>query len=86
MKKQKINRTNITKHLIEYQLAIINKTLVETFDDDNWYFNWTITRQQQKEFKKYAVPLLKKTFKFNNRKAYANFEWFYVQFGLRIKN
>jgi len=83
--KKTINRTNITAHLIEYQLNMVGKTLVDTFDDDMWYFNWTMTHQQHKEFKKYAIPLLKKVFKFNNRKAYVNYEWFNVQFGLRIK-
>lgn len=84
--KKTVNRTNITTHLIEYQLGIVDKTLLETFDDDKWYFNWTMTRKQQKEFKKYAIPLLKKIFKFNNRKAYETFTWFNSQFGLRIKN
>ena len=84
--KLKINRTNITNHLIEYQLAMVGKTLVETFDDDKWYFNWTMTREQHEIFKSYAIPLLQKIFKFRKSKAIETFAWFDLQFGLRIKD
>lgn len=81
-----INRTNIADHLLEYQLAMIGKTIQEAKKDDMWYFNWTLTQAQYEEFKKYAIPLLKKVFKFNTRKAQQTFDWFNLQFGLRIKD
>ena len=84
--KAKINRANITKHLIEYQLDMVGKRLVDTLDDDMWYFNWTMTQEQHEEFKRYAIPLLKKIFKFNKGRAEQTFDWFNLQFGLRIKN
>ena len=84
--KAKINRANITKHLIEYQLDMVGKRLVDTLDDDLWYFNWTMNPEQHEEFKRYAIPLLKKIFKFNKGRAEQTFDWFNLQFGLRIKN
>ena len=81
----KINRANITRHLIEYQLDIVGKRLVDTLDDDKWYFNWTITREEHAMFKRYAIRTLKKVFKFNTTKANETFNWFYEQFGLIIK-
>lgn len=84
--KKTINRTNITTHLIEYQLAMVGKTIVETFDDDKWFFNWTMTQKQHEEFKNYAIPLLQKVFKFNKKKANDTFSWFDLSFGLRIKD
>ena len=81
----KINRANITRHLIEYQLDIVGKRLVDTLDDDKWNFNWTITREEHAMFKRYAIRTLKKVFKFNTTKANETFKWFYEQFGLRIK-
>ena len=65
----KVTRENITRHLLEYQLNMVGRKIEETLDDDLWYFNWTITREQHEQFKKYAIPLLKKTFKFNKSKA-----------------
>jgi hypothetical protein len=50
-----------------------------------WYFNNTMTQKQHEEFKRYAIPLLKKIFKFNKGKAESTFGWFDLQFGLRIK-
>ena len=81
-----INRTNVADHLLEYQLAMVDKTIEEARKDDMWYFNWTMTTAQHEEFRKYAVPLLKKVFKFNKSKAEQTFGWFNLQFGLRIKD
>jgi hypothetical protein len=67
--KRTINRTNITEHLIEHQLNIIGKTIKEIEEDDLWYVNNTLTEEQFEEFRRYAIPLLKKVFKFNKSKA-----------------
>ena len=82
--KKKINRMTISDHLIEYQLQMIGKTVQDALKDPEWYNTWTMTSEQYDEFKAYAVPLLKKIFKFNTGKANSTFEWFNVQFGLRI--
>lgn len=83
--KAKINRTNITDHLIEYQLKMIGKTVEDVKSDEKWYYNNTFTQEQHDELKAYAIPLLKKIFKFNKAKAESTFSWFDLQFGLRIK-
>ena len=83
--KAKVNRTNISEHLVEYQLNMIGKTMLDVKDDEMWYFNNTMTQEQHEEFKRYAIPLLKKIFKFNKGKAEQTFQWFDLQFGLRIK-
>jgi hypothetical protein len=83
--KAKINRENISKHLVEYQLNMVGKTLEDTLSDDMWFFNWTMTPDEHEEFKAYAIPLMKKIFKFNKSRAEQTFGWFNLQFGLRIK-
>ena len=82
--KKKINRMTISDHLIEYQLQMIGKTVQDALKDPDWYNTWTMTSEQHDEFKAYAIPLLKKIFKFNTGKANSTFEWFNLQFGLRI--
>lgn len=82
----KVNRTNITEHLIEYQLSLVGKTIKDVEEDDQWYYNNTLTQEEHDAFKAYAIPLLKKIFKFNKGKAESTFSWFDMQFGLRIKN
>ena len=86
MEKVKINRENITRHLIEYQLAMVGKSMMDTLDDDKWYFNITMTTEQFEEFKKYSIKLIKKVFKCNTTRAKSTFDWFNLAFGLRIKN
>jgi len=84
-KRARVNRGNIMRHLIEYQLDIVGKRLADTLDDDEWY-NWTMTSEQRKEFNIYAIRTMKKVFKFNTNKARTCLEWFNEQFGLKIKN
>jgi len=83
--KAKINRINIADHLIEYQLKMIGKTVLDVEGDERWYSNNTMTPEQHEEFKAYAIPLLQKIFKFNKSRAEQTFGWFNLQFGLRIK-
>jgi hypothetical protein len=86
MEKVKITRDNINKHLVEYELAMVGKTLMNTFIDDKWYFNITMTREQHMQFKLYAVALIRKTFKCNKVNGEARFDVFNLALGLRIKN
>lgn len=85
-KKKTINRQNISDHLVEYQLKMVGKTIDEVTNDEYWFTNNTMTQEQHEEFKTYAIPLLKKVFKFNKSKAEQTFSWFDLQFGLKIKN
>lgn len=82
---KKINRENITLHLIEYQLEMVGKTLKDIEDVPYWYNEITMSKEQHEEFKKYAIPLLKKTFKFNNNRAKETFCWFDLNYGLKIQ-
>lgn len=84
--KEPINRINITEHLIEYELNMVGKTINEAKSDPTWYSTNTFTRSQYEVFKSYAIPLLRKVFKFNKKKAEETFGWFDIQYGLRVKD
>lgn len=86
METHKITRENIADHLLTYQLNMIGKDKTLLINEDNWKFNNTLTREQFLQFKKYAIPLLQKTFHFRKSKAEDTFEWFRLTFGLRIKD
>lgn len=79
----KINRTNIAQHLLEYQLNIIGKRTLDTKKEPDWFNKWKIRDSDFKLLQQYAIPLLKKTFKFNRMKAYNTFNWWYMHFGLK---
>jgi hypothetical protein len=82
----KINRENIADHLLDYQLGMIDKSMQEAHMTKEWYSKWTMTQEQHDQFKAYAIPLLKKVFKCNKSRAESTFDWFDLEFGLRIKN
>ena len=81
-----INRTNIADHLVQYQLDMIGKTMAEAYKNENWYNEWTLTEEQHAQFRTYAIPLIKKVFKCNKKRAEGIFGWFDLSFGLRIDN
>ena len=81
METKKITRSNITHHLLLYQLEMVGKDITVLIDDDRWRFNNPLTQEQFLQFKKYAIPLLQKTFHFNKKKAEDTFEWFKHTFG-----
>ena len=78
-----VNRMNISDHLIEYQLNLVG---IEKLSDVENYNKLTITENQHKLFRSYAIPLLKKIFKFNKSKSENTFDWFLLQYGLNVKN
>lgn len=82
----KINRLNIQEHLVNVQLKMVNKTMFEAMQNPDWFHEWTMTTAQHEEFKAYAIPLLKKIFKFNTNKAKETFAFFDLQYGLRIQD
>ena len=83
--KEKVTRINISEHLVEYQLNLIGRTSKQALANSNWYNEWTITENQVKLLKSYALPLLKKVFKINKGKAEDIFLWFLLQYGLKLK-
>jgi hypothetical protein len=82
----KVTRDNCARHLVEKELEMVGKTMMDTLDDMEWYSNITMTRVQHEEFKKYSIGVIKKIFKVNTRKAEDIFNWFDLAFGLRVKN
>ena len=81
-----INRTNVGEHLVEYQLEMVGRTIAQAYKNENWFHEWTMTDEQFNKLQAYAIPLLKKVFRCNKRKAESMFGWWNLQFGLRIDN
>lgn len=81
-RRAKINRKNVAKHLMTYQLDLVGKDLDDTLSDD--WEQWTLTVEQYEKFRQYSIKTLKKVFKFNTNKAKDTFRWFYRHFGLSI--
>jgi len=82
----KVNRQNIGFHFFDFMLVLIGKTRVDVIDDDDWKHNWHISRNNYDILRDHCIKEAKKTFKCNRTKAESIFEWFYKEFGLRIKN
>lgn len=83
--KNGINRTTIYEHLVEKQFNLIDKTIQDALLYPSWKDTWYISPKQKEEFKNYAVPLIKRVFKCNKKKAESTYDWFLLQHGLKVK-
>jgi len=82
----KITRQNIGFHFFDFLLVLIEKTRVDVIDEEDWRKHWSISRKNYDILRDHCIKEAKKTFKCNRTKAESIFEWFYKEFGLRIKN
>jgi hypothetical protein len=82
-RRRKVNRKNVAKHLMRYQLDLVGKQINDTIDNE--WEDWTITKKQYDRFRLYSIKTLKKVFKFNTNKAKDTFDWFYRHFGLKLE-
>jgi hypothetical protein len=85
MPRTPITRDTITDRLISFELSLIGKSMSEITTDQLWYLHNSLTSIQYSLLKGYAIPLLRKIFKFNKAKANSTFDWFYTVYGLKIK-
>lgn len=78
----KINRSNVSEHLFEFQLNLIGKTIADVAKTDDWKNLWKLTENEKKIFKSYAFAILKKVYRFNTTKAKETLGFFETEFGL----
>jgi len=86
MELKKIKRETVGEHLFDKQLEIIGATRISVVDFDNWRVRFPIKRDEYDAFRKYSIKLMMKTFRCNKTKAIANFEWYWSQFSVKIRD
>jgi hypothetical protein len=84
-KQEKVDNTII--YLINIMFKISNHDM--TFDDikdrkDDWYSQFTMTEEQNNEWKNKGIEYLIKHFKMNKRLAQREMEMFNLNYGLKI--
>lgn len=52
---------------------------------DGWYTQWSMTEEQNQEWVKFGVDLIKKTLKINKKLAEREMQWFNLNYGLKIE-
>lgn len=53
---------------------------------DNWYAQWTMTKEQNQEWIKFGEDFIKKTLKINKKSAQREMLWFNFYYGLKISD
>lgn len=83
---EKVKRENIADFLFSKELDLIGATKESIINFDNWKFKFPMERTKYSSFREYSIKLIMKTFKCNRNKAIDTFEFYWQQFGVRIRN
>jgi hypothetical protein len=79
-------REEINRKLVSMQMEMIGLTYQDAVDTPEFWRVYTLTTEQTLEWRKAALPLIKKTFKCNKTRAQSTMGWFELHFGLREYN
>ncbi len=80
-----ITRKNIYLYLLEKQLNLAEKTIMDALITKDWAKNWTITSIQEEKFKKHAISVIKGVLKISKVRAKIAYNMFRATHGLPIK-
>ena len=79
-------REEINRKLVSMQMEMIGKTYQDAMDTPEFWRVYTLTTEQTLEWRKQALPLIKKTFKCNKSRAQSTMSSFELNLGLREYN
>lgn len=77
-------REEINRKLVSMQMEMIGLTYEDAMNTPEFWRVYTLTTEQTEEWRKKALPLVKKTFKINTAKAKSIIAFFEAKLGLRI--
>lgn len=64
----------------QFRIAGYDKTHKYCFEDRDWFEKFTITVEQEKEFKKWFLKEYRRVFGISGKREYP---WFYLSYGLK---
>lgn len=79
-------RDELPKTLVTMQMEIIGLTFKDAMNTPEWWRVYSITTEQEEEFKKKALPLIKKVLRCNKSAAEKTLQWFLFDLGLRVED
>lgn len=88
MSKRKYKNEIIVENLINKMFEFAGHQV--TYEDikdrkDDWYRQWTMTEEQNKQWKDWGISYIKKSNHFIKYRAEKEMAWFDLMYGLRIQ-
>lgn len=81
-KKQQVAQTLINEM---FKIAGHNVTFEDIKDrQDNWYQQWTMTTEQNDQWKEWGVGYIRKEMKMTKKLAEKEMVWFSLKYGLKL--
>lgn len=82
-------RENFIKDVINKMFEIAEHSI--TYDDikdrkDDWYFQWTMTMEQEKQWKEWGTQEIRRRFKYSKHISEKEMQWASLMWGLKISD
>lgn len=78
-------KEEVLKKLINKQLEPYNVTYEGVLNDSEWFLKYSTTQEQEEEFKKWGIEILRKELKMTKNEAEKEMDMFLLKYGLTIK-
>jgi hypothetical protein len=79
-------KEKLINEMINKELSFVGKTIDDVKNDPDWFTNNTMNDNQYQEWKNYCINIMRKQFKMTKKRAEAEFAWFDLSYGLKVKN
>jgi|694.fasta_scaffold00478_11 hypothetical protein len=83
-KKEKLVKELINKMLEKHAVNYDDIKENQKIGDIEWFMYYTWTQEEYEIFKKWAIPLIKKTLRITKEGAEKEFSWFDLMWGLKV--
>lgn len=78
-------KKEVFKKLINKQLEPYDLTYEDILNDSEWFLRYSTTQEQEEEFKKWAIEILRKELKMTKKEAEKEMDMFLLNYGLTLK-
>lgn len=72
--------------LVDKQLEPHNKTIDDVRGEEEWYLNYTTTKEQEEKFIEWGTELIRKKLRVSKERARKEMGWFILGYGLKTEN
>jgi hypothetical protein len=79
----RIKAGKLFEELVSKELEMAGKTVEEAKQTPEWYHKFSLNKEQQEEFRDYAIKRIMKVLRYNRKMAESEFAWFNLGYGLR---
>ena len=84
-REEKIKQFNISAINMQFEIAEHNKTYEDALLEEKFFDKYTITEEQEKQFKDWYIKTVRKLFRCTKKLAEHEYSWWHLNYGLKLE-